>query len=503
MDISIFCSQCQRKLRIAESNIGKKVRCPGCSTIIDTAGLGTASPAHQQVPPESAGDEWEAPSSPSSKTAGGQAKAAKFQVKVINDPQRELKGVWEGTITPRALELSQAKKDVFLIPVRSKVESTTGSQFVVKLKGRDITLAVGQMNMYQERLARDLVTFLKGKGEPPNLSDYALPWYLLVLAFLPAGIGAFSLSAGALGGLVGGGLTGGLIGGNFAIIRREKWPLPLRVALSLAVSVVGYALLAWVVVTMMKINPAGQGQNPGAQPQPPAPASNTQPADSRQAAPGIGGGSGSNIPGSPSSAAAAPHELPGWGTFENPAEDCRAEVRDHLLTMEIPGTAHDLSFDRQNVKAPRILRTAPHDFVAEVKVIGDITPSEPPAPLSSVAFHGAGLLVWSDAENFLRLERASLVRGTQVQNYVLFQHHRNHFPQSIQEYSYPGGPLTLRLERRGSQMVASFSTDGVNQQSLTLNGFDSPDAKVGIAAVNTAAAPFRVEFQDLRVEALP
>jgi|GEM_PF-3525293 len=241
--------------------MGKRVRCPACATTFEptVAEIDSNSASPTTEPANSNGDVREAPAS-TSEARDQSKRTAAFHVRIIHDSAQTLKGIWQASLSAQGLDLHQPTLEDFRIPVRSKAEYKSGSQFVVTMKGRAVTLSVSQLNFYQDRLARDLVEFLKGKGPVPSPSSYAIPWYLMVLALLPAGIGAVSLSGGAMGGAIGGALMGGMIGGSFAILRREKWPLVTRVAILLALNAAGYALLAWVVVAAFRNTPA---QPPG------------------------------------------------------------------------------------------------------------------------------------------------------------------------------------------------------------------------------------------------
>ncbi|WP_422928522.1 DUF1349 domain-containing protein [Singulisphaera sp. PoT] len=460
---------------IPEAHLGGKVRCPGCSAAFEPVdpvpeeGAPAAAPASSKPADREA---WRAPTSDTKADPG--EKAETFQIKILHDSAKEAGGVWRATITPKGLELKQENKEDLTIPAKSRAEFSGGGKFQVSTKGREFKFGVSQLNIYQERLARDLVTFLKGKGRAPKLSDYTIPWYLLALAFLPAGIGAVSLTGGALGGAVGGAITGGLIGGNIAIIKREKLPFISRIAISLCLTTAGYALLAWVVIVAIRKLPETA----------PAAANAPKPAATSTPAPSPSG-----------------HEISGWGTFEDPSGDCRVETQDKSLAIEVPGTIHNLVLNPNQTMAPRVLRPVSGDFVVQVKLVGDPTPADPPAEGSNVAYHGAGLLLWGDDTNFIRLERAAFTRAGRVRKYVLNEHLSQGPAQTGMDMDYqPGHPVWLRMERRGSQILTAFSQDGASWQFFSPRFFNAAPAKIGVAAVNTASAPFRAEFEEFRVE---
>src|SRR5262249_17305731 len=91
--------------------------------------------------------------------------------------------------------------------------------------------------------------------------------------------------------------------------------------------------------------------------------------------------------------------LEGWGELTDPDGDCTIGADRGKLTITVPGTPHNLTGPAGNTSAPRILRPVTGDFPAQVKVTGDFQPGHPKG------FNGAGLLLWADNANYVRLER--------------------------------------------------------------------------------------------------
>jgi hypothetical protein len=153
----------------------------------------------------------------------------------------------------------------------------------------------------------------------------------------------------------------------------------------------------------------------------------------------------------------------------------------------------------RRTNAPRITVAVDGDSAAEVVVPAYDPPADPPVPGSAVAFHGAGLLLWGEDGRLVRLERAAVRRGSQVRNYVLFELLPPGTGAPGQEVDCGGGPLHLRLERQGTQVVGLFSTDGASWQRPRPQPFLSTRARLGVAAVNTSTQPFRARFQKFGV----
>jgi hypothetical protein len=77
------------------------------------------------------------------------------------------------------------------------------------------------------------------------------------------------------------------------------------------------------------------------------------------------------------------------------------------LRIQVPGTPHVLSAEVPDLpmNAPRVVRRVRGDFTATVHVVGQLEPGRSKTTHYD-PYHGAGLIVWQDASNYLRLERA-------------------------------------------------------------------------------------------------
>jgi Zn-dependent protease with chaperone function len=198
--------------------------------------------------------------------------------------------------------------------------------------------------------------------------------------------------------------------------------------------------------------------------------------------------------------------LPAWGQVIDPDGDCRIQKDGDKVTMTVPGRPHDLSARRKN--APRILREMEGDFTVRVKVTGEFDPGTDPAAAGTVSFHGAGLLVWDNADNFLRLERNQWYtpQGQAMQYPPLLEYWKDNRAafhlDPTQEPYFKGRSTHLKLERRGRVIQAFVSHDGVRWLPVrTLATAFPGNVRVGVAAVNTSRRPFTVEFEDFVVRA--
>ncbi|MGC1272937.1 MAG: DUF1349 domain-containing protein [Planctomycetaceae bacterium] len=191
-----------------------------------------------------------------------------------------------------------------------------------------------------------------------------------------------------------------------------------------------------------------------------------------------------------------------WGEVVDPDGDCTVRFGEAGVTIEVPGTPHDLSAELGVVNAPRILHDVEGDFIAEVKVTGIVKPEGDPTVPGRTPYNGAGLLLWLDEETYVRLERAGLTRPStgELQSYANFEVRKKGGPGGSTGRLVPSAPLHLRLERRGDRVLGSISPDGLSWKAFDALEVELPaKVRVGVAAINSASEPFKAEFKDFAV----
>jgi RNA polymerase sigma factor (sigma-70 family) len=201
-----------------------------------------------------------------------------------------------------------------------------------------------------------------------------------------------------------------------------------------------------------------------------------------------------------------PTKLAGWGTVTDPSGDCAFTTEKSRLVVKVPGGIHDLNPYR-SLQAPRVLKKVKGDFVAQIKVSGDFKPGEKAAGDHS-SFNGAGLLVWQDEKNFIRLERNRWYVPA-AQQYACYPPLLEYFkngayqgtdPDSTFEEFFKDLSTWLRLERNGDKLSASYSHDGKDWTEAKEITVDLPaELSIGIAAINTSEEAFTVEFDEYKV----
>ncbi len=193
-----------------------------------------------------------------------------------------------------------------------------------------------------------------------------------------------------------------------------------------------------------------------------------------------------------------------WGVVIDPERDC--EFSEGGLRIVVPPTNHDLN-PLRGLSAPRVLQPVTGDFEVSVKVTSDLQPGTTAVGKGS-PFNGAGLLIWEDAENFLRIERNAWWNGDSCLCYPpLIEYWRdrqysgaNKAPVPSAEF-FQGDSTWLKATRRGNRITVSMSQDGKKWKDV--RSFDvelATKLQVGIAALNTSDKPFRVEFDDFSLQ---
>jgi hypothetical protein len=111
------------------------------------------------------------------------------------------------------------------------------------------------------------------------------------------------------------------------------------------------------------------------------------------------------------------------------------------------------------MNAPRVVRRVRGDFTAEVRVLGRLEPRWSKTTYYD-PFHGAGLIVWQDPSNYLRLERAvGFINGRPhpYLNYELREGGRLAMSHGI---TIEDRSLFLKVRRQVKEFSAWSSRDG-------------------------------------------
>jgi regulation of enolase protein 1 (concanavalin A-like superfamily) len=187
-------------------------------------------------------------------------------------------------------------------------------------------------------------------------------------------------------------------------------------------------------------------------------------------------------------------------TVVDPDGDCEITRLRSGATIAVPAKVHDLSPVYQTYNAPRLMRDVEGDFVTEVRVFPLV--AEAKALREGVPYRGAGLVYWQDKDHYLRFERASIVRDGNRHAFLFYAKAENGQEVSQGGVPLPDAAVTLKLERKGSRLLASFN-DGARWQDLKPMDISSWPAsgQVGVAAINATAKPLTARFEALKLRA--
>jgi regulation of enolase protein 1 (concanavalin A-like superfamily) len=200
---------------------------------------------------------------------------------------------------------------------------------------------------------------------------------------------------------------------------------------------------------------------------------------------------------------ATPGDLPGWGRVLDPSGDCDVSLDDgrNRLRITVPGTPHVLSAEDPGLpmNAPRVVRRVRGDFTADVRVLGRLEPGRSKTTHYD-PYQGAGLIVWRDPSNYLRLERAvGFIKGRPHPyiNYELREGGRLAVSHGI---TTEDRPLSLKLRRQGRVFSAWYSRDGRRWVELArVDATLSDRVEVGVVAVNASARTLSAELERFSV----
>jgi S1-C subfamily serine protease/regulation of enolase protein 1 (concanavalin A-like superfamily) len=204
------------------------------------------------------------------------------------------------------------------------------------------------------------------------------------------------------------------------------------------------------------------------------------------------------------------------GPLVDPDKDCQlTKDEDRLkIKIDIPGKLHTLSPEittRKNRKvslhnAPFTLTEIEGDFIAQVQVTGEISPgSATPKDRQGLTFpitdQSAGLIIYQDKNNFLRLERAAsiIINSLTPVHHLIIEAVKDGKQAMKPIYlNVPEADTLLLLERRKGRVRCVFSPNGGKSYAVFRElAVDLPSkVKVGLTAGNISAKPFSATFDN-------
>ncbi len=197
-----------------------------------------------------------------------------------------------------------------------------------------------------------------------------------------------------------------------------------------------------------------------------------------------------------------PVAVKGWGQLTDFEGDCKLRADGDEVTFELPAGNYDLWPKEGKVNAPRLTQPTKGDFTVEVTAKSVPLPdADATIAGSSSAFHAGTLLVWQDADNFVRLDRGAMIKDGRKVHFAYYHifvkgERVTHLSQALTDK-----PARLRIERRNGKILAAFSQDdGKSWRSFAAQDDRlGTNVEAGVAALNVTTKPFTVKFEKLSV----
>ncbi len=195
-------------------------------------------------------------------------------------------------------------------------------------------------------------------------------------------------------------------------------------------------------------------------------------------------------------------ELAGWGLAIDPDNDCEIRAEQNVLSLRVPGRLHDVSPDGSLANAPRVLRSVQGDFAFTVKVVAKFQPGPTSVNPRILSQNRAGILVWNNSENFIRLDRVAIFRDGKTFGGVLLSSVTDGQPPPLLGETAQHETYYVRVHRKGNVIIGAFSKDGTKWTELKPIEISWPATlKVGLDAANSSSEPFSVEFKEADLQA--
>ncbi len=156
-------------------------------------------------------------------------------------------------------------------------------------------------------------------------------------------------------------------------------------------------------------------------------------------------------------------------------------------------------------QGPSVLGRLQGDFVARVRVEMRRSPdpvlTQPAARAASQELAGAGLWLWRD-RLALRLQRVAIRRGETVLDAIVLDPFGIAGVRGNQKHvrEIPDVPVELRLERKGSTLIASYTLDDGTTESLPALVLDfGGEWQLGVKVLHAIDHPCEVRFEGFEV----
>ena len=207
---------------------------------------------------------------------------------------------------------------------------------------------------------------------------------------------------------------------------------------------------------------------------------------------------------------AAPAPKTGWDRPIDPNRDCKFDIKDDTVIIELPGTDHDLAPERGRFNAPRLLRDVKGDFMMQVRISGSFRLSAKSTVEKQDPSVAAGLVLIPADLTCIRLEYGAYRREGEQRTCPAFRMRGERIYNMEMDWELPWKPdpdaekeahIYLSLERKGDFVYQGISPDGKKwRYGFKVRVRELPEKiKVGLAAYSTSTEPFKARFDQFKL----
>ena len=199
-----------------------------------------------------------------------------------------------------------------------------------------------------------------------------------------------------------------------------------------------------------------------------------------------------------------------WSCEPNASDGVKVAHQPGKTTIDLPGGVALVNAPQFGLfNAPCALTRVDGDFVAMVKVTNGFDPGGeglvlPGGRKIPYSFQSAGLLIWQDEKNFIRLERSKGSDGkVSLVHRVLVEVYKGGREAAIHYLNIPEQATALVAVRKGGSLQLLFAQRGNKAAVFQEMALDfNKEIFVGIAASNLSRRPFQASLEEFSLKGL-
>jgi S1-C subfamily serine protease len=202
-----------------------------------------------------------------------------------------------------------------------------------------------------------------------------------------------------------------------------------------------------------------------------------------------------------------PKSLQSWSCEVNVMEGVAMRHQAGATAIDLPGGTPLVNAPQYRLfTAPGALVQVKGDFVASAQVTNSFDPGSEAVTLpndrkAKMTFQGAGLLLWQDEKNFVRLEKCKGSSGdVTLMHRILVEVYKGGKEAVISYLDVPEVPVRLLLIRKGGSIQFLFGLPPKSAVVFRELAVDFQDeVLVGISATNLSKRPFQARIEEFHL----